>query len=112
MARRTDILFQRGPVIRDLTVPEQEVLLRPARLRQPRWIGRWLRRLYGTALVAWTLGLAAATSGFLHNGGARSNAAPEAFVPGEIVLPLPELALPIWADRFREPGPRSPRSQP
>ena len=106
MARRPDHLFHRGPVIRDLTVPEEEVLLRPARLRQRRRAGRWIRRLYGTALVAWTLGLAVATSGFLHNGGARSNAASEAVVPGEIVLPLPEPALPVWADRFREGGPR------
>jgi hypothetical protein len=106
LARRTDILFQRGPVIRDLTVPEEEVLLRPARLRQPRRIGRWIRRLYGTALLAWTLGLAVATSGLLHNGGARSSAPPEVAGPGEVVVPLPEPALPVWADRFREVGPR------
>lgn len=106
MARRPDNLFHRGPVIRDLTVPEEEVLLRPARLRQRPLAGRWLRRLYGPALIAWTLGLAVATSGFLHGGGARSNAATDVVVPGEIVLPLPDAALPVWADRFREGGPR------
>lgn len=106
MVRRADNLFHRGPVIRDLTVPEEEVLLRPSRLRQRRRLGRWLRRLYGTALVAWTLGLAVATSGFLHNGGARSNAAPEPAASGEVIVPLPEPALPVWADRFREAAPR------
>jgi hypothetical protein len=96
-------------VIRDLTAPEEEVALRPGRLKRPRRIGRWLRRLYGTALVAWTLGLAVATSGLLHNGGARSSAAvpsPTPSEPGDVVIPLPEPALPVWADRFREAGQR------
>ncbi len=107
MARPTLDLSHRGPVIRDLTVPEEEIALRPGRLRSPRRLGRWLRRLYGTALVAWTLGLLAATSGLLHNAGARSNAVtPAAPNPGDIVVPLPLPALPVWADRFREPGPR------
>ena len=111
MARRTENLFQRGPVIRDLTVPDEEIHLRPSRLRRRRRFGRWLRRLYGTALVAWTLGLAVATSGFLHNGGARSNApapAPSGVAPREVVVPLPEPALPVWADRFRDAAPPRP----
>jgi hypothetical protein len=108
LARQIERLSQHGPVIRDLTVPEEERALRPGSLRRPRRLGRWLRRLYGTALVAWTLGLAVATSGLLHNGGARSNgAAPELSVAsGDVVVPLPEPALPVWAERFREAGPR------
>jgi zinc/manganese transport system substrate-binding protein len=107
LARRTLDLSHRGPVIRDLTVPEGEIALRPARLRRRRRLGRWLRRLYGTALIAWTLGLVAATSGLLHNAGARSNAVtPASPNPGDVVVPLPLPALPVWSERFREPAPR------
>ena len=107
MARRTLDLSHRGPVIRDLTVPEGEIALRPARRRRRRRLGRWLRRLYGTALIAWTLGLVAATSGLLHNAGARSNAVtPASPNPGDVVVPLPLPALPVWSERFREPAPR------
>lgn len=102
MVRRTENLFHRGPVIRDLSVPDRELTLQPGRLRSKRRrAGRWLRRLYGTALLAWTLGLVAATSGFLHSGGARSSAVPSGGA-ADVIVPLPDLALPVWADRFRE----------
>jgi hypothetical protein len=95
LTRRSETLLQRGPIIRDLTVPDEELALRPGRLRGPRRAGRWLRRLFGTALIAWTLGLAVATSGFLHNGGARSSAVPErpAKPARDIIIPLPELPI-------------------
>ncbi|NNM74288.1 hypothetical protein [Enterovirga aerilata] len=110
MVRRTENLSHRGPVIRDLTVPERELELRPARLRPPRRPRRHLlARLYGTALLAWTLGLGAATTGLLlQNGGARSDAAAPQ-VPGtalaELLVPLPEPAALVWTERFAEPGP-------
>jgi hypothetical protein len=73
LVRNFDRLFHSGPVIRDLTVPEQEIPLKPAPLRR-RGLLRLLRgQLYRTALVAWTLGLALATYGLLHNAGARSD---------------------------------------
>ncbi len=107
LVREVENLFQRGPVIRDLTVPEEEIVLRPAPLRRHRRLGRWLKRLYGPALLAWTLGLIAATSGFLQNGGARSNAVrpePARSTSGEVVVPLPEPALPVWIAPVREGG--------
>ena len=73
MARNFDRVFQRGPVIRDLTVPEQEIPLKPAPLRQQGRLRHLPGRLYRMALLAWTFGLALATYGLLHNGGARSD---------------------------------------
>ena len=75
MARNFDRLFHRGPVIRDLTVPEGEIPLMPAPLRRRWFLRRLPERLYRTALMAWTLGLALATYGLLHNAGARSDGA-------------------------------------
>ena len=73
MARNFDRLFHRGPVIRDLTVPEEEIPLKPAPLRRHGLLRHLPGRLYRTALVAWTLGLALATYGLFHNAGARSD---------------------------------------
>ena len=110
MVRRPENLFQRGPVIRDLSVPDEELVLKPGRLRairRRRRTGGLLRRLYGTALTAWTLGLVAASAGMLLNGGARSGGDDTALpvVFAEVAVPLPEAAIPFETYGLREVGP-------
>lgn len=97
LARPIDNLFQRGPVIRDLGVPEEELVLKPSRLRSGRRhrSGRLLSRFYGTALLAWTLGLVAATSGFFqaqrgNQGGVEAQ--PDA---GGLEIAAPERPAPV-----------------
>lgn len=86
MITRPDRSSRPGPFIRQLDVPEEDVPLRPARLRPGRRLPRLPRRLYGTALAAWTLGLLAATFGLLHEpGGHERHGAASA----EPALPLP-----------------------
>ena len=100
MARITENLFQRGPVIRDLAVPEEELLLQPARLRARRRkvLGPLLRRWYGAVLLAWTLGLIAATTDLLQAGRASSSS-PERRTSGEVpVLSVPDLPPPLRID--------------
>lgn len=108
MVRRRDITFRRGPVIRDLSVPGEERLLRPARLRTGRRrLGALVRRLYGTALLAWTIGLLAATSSLFQPQRANSNGAetrPDG--NGGITVGLPDLPPPVRIE------PRSAAGQP
>lgn len=80
-----------------VTVPEQDVPLRPGRLRGRPLLHHLPGRLYGTALAAWTVGLLVATFSLLNNTGARSDAEAVRAPPpvGRISVPLPEPALPL-----------------
>ena len=99
MVRKSDLLFQPGPVIRDLSVPDEEVALRPARSRRIRPRRRLPGGLYGTVLAAWTLGLVFATVSLFENAGLRPEAAGQAAEPK---LPPVASPPPLQADAFRE----------
>jgi hypothetical protein len=106
LVHKLERVSQPGPVIRDLTVPERERPLRPARLGRIRQKTRFPARLYETVLAAWTLGLALATlglveAGWFHPGSVDGTTAVAR--PGtDPVLPPVAPALPPKTDEFRE----------